>query len=575
MKATGISPGIGLGIAFILNRTQKAAALKSIVDSEKEISDLNRAIASCKEELLSLCEKTSQQTGDDAGMIFSAHKAILEDPELLERVEHKIRTEMVGAAYAIQEVSLDFIRIFEAMDNDYIKGRAADIREVTDRVICFLNGGSDSGLENIPGDSIIMAGELTARDTVLIDRKKVKGIVVENGSATSHVAILARSLEIPAVTAEGIVCTAKSGDRIIIDGGEGNILINPPMDIENAYLKKLADDQAEKEKKKAIAKQTAITEDGCCVMVEANINGIEELESAMENGCDGIGLFRTEFLFMKENRLPTEEEQFCVYRKAAEMMGDRKLVFRTLDVGGDKEISYLNLSVESNPFLGFRGIRFCLGEKQIFKTQLRALLKASAYGSISIMFPMICTADELREAKAVLEEAKTELRKENVPFQTKIPVGIMMEIPSAAMISDILAKEADFFSIGTNDLMQYLFAVDRLNSKVEYLYSPYHPALLRMVRLIIDQAHKAGIPVAMCGEAAANEKLIPLLLGMGLDEFSVSSGALLRTKEIIMNSSKERMASRIEEILSCDSPAQVIHCLENREAEGTALGNQL
>jgi len=561
MKATGISPGIGIGNAYVMNKTQTAVGMKNVDDCDKEISDLNRAIASCKEELKSLCEKTSQQAGDNAGMIFSAHRAILEDPELIDRVENKIWTEMVGASYALKEVSLEFIRIFDAMDNNYMRERAADIREVTDRVICLLEGGQDSGVENIPDGSIILASELTTRDAVLIDRKKVKGIAVENGGATSHIAILARSLEIPAVVAEGVVSAAKTGDCVIIDGGEGNILIDPQKDIVNRYLEKLADYHAENEK--TIAKKIVISKDGCRVLVEANINGIEELDLAIEKGCDGIGLFRTEFLFMKNNRLPSEEEQFNVYRKAAEMMGDRKLIFRTLDIGGDKAIPYLNLSEESNPFLGFRAIRFCLKEKLIFKTQLRALLRASAYGNISIMFPMICTVDEIREAKAVLEEAKKELMKESVPFREKIPVGIMIEIPSAAIISDILAREADFFSIGTNDLMQYLFAVDRLNSKVEYLYSPYHPALLRIVKLVIDHAHKAGIPVAMCGEAAANEKLIPLLLGMGLDEFSISTGALLKTKEIIINSSKEYMSSHMEEILSCSSSAQVIRYLED------------
>jgi phosphotransferase system enzyme I (PtsI) len=558
MKAIGVSSGIAIGNAFIISENEICIDRKITNDSEQEIANLESAILKGKEELKALLKEAVKQAGKNAGKIFFAHQMILEDPEIISRTKEKIKSENVTAAYALKNVSLEFIRMFENMDNAYMIERAVDVKETIDRLLRILNGINECALDNIPDNSIIIAKELTPRDTILMDKKKIRGIVTESGGVTSHVAILARSLEIPAVTgAKGILSAVNAKDCVVLNGSDGSVFVNPSSDVIGVYSQMQDDFNAEKTKLREMAQTPAVSLDGYRVAAEANIGSLNELSDAIRNGCDGVGLFRTEFIFMNTNVMPSEEEQYIIYREAAEKMNNKKVVFRTLDVGGDKDIQYLGLPHETNPFLGFRAIRFCLKEKYLFKAQLRALLRAGCYGNVHIMLPMISSLDEIRQAKEILEEAKKELSQEGIAFKADIPVGIMIEVPSAALISDILAKEVDFFSIGTNDLMQYIYAVDRTNSSVEYLYNPFHPALLRLIRLVIESGHKSGIAVAMCGEAAANEKLIPLLLGMELDEFSVSSGSLLKIKKIITQTNKAYMAAQSDKILSLGTSIEI------------------
>ncbi|MEA4895269.1 MAG: phosphoenolpyruvate--protein phosphotransferase [Oscillospiraceae bacterium] len=564
MKALGTSPGIGIGSAYIVRHSEVAANDTKVNDSEKEIERLSMALEKGVSELIQLQEELKGKADGKASDIFFAHQMILEDSEIIGRITEMIRNEKVGAAFAVKTVSSEFARDFESKNNSYLRERAVDIRDAADRLLKILNGVNDVTPESFPEKAIVFAEELTPKETVLLDKEKIMGIVTEKGGATSHVAILAKAMGIPAVTgAEGILDLVSANDDIVIDGYEGSVYINPEDAIKLKYREKLAHIKSNAEKLKERPFTSVITVDGYRVMLEANAGGINDLLAAEKNGCDGIGLFRTEFLFLGAEKMPSEDEQFEVYRQAAEKMKGKKTVFRTLDVGGDKIIPYFNLPKEDNPFLGFRAIRFCLSEKQVFKTQLRALLRASAFGNVNIMFPMISAVEELRAARGTLEQVKRQLTEEKKPFNDEIKVGIMIEIPSAAIISDILAKESDFFSIGTNDLIQYTLAADRLNSNVGYLYSPYNPAVLRLVKLVIDNAHKCGIPVAMCGEAASEPELIPLLIGMGLDEFSVSSACLPAAREAIEKSSKQCLSDIVENALYQASTEEVRHYLGN------------
>jgi phosphotransferase system enzyme I (PtsI) len=563
MKGIGVSPGIVIGEVLLKEEKQIIIEKKDIISYKEEIQRFKMAIENSKSEIKGIYDSVLKSIGESEASIFEAHLMILEDPEMLEQVEKKIEDNKVNAEWALKEISEMFISIFEDMDNEYMKERAADIKDVTSRLMKKLMNIEEVNFSKLASEVIIVARDLTPSDTSQIDRNKVLGFITEIGGRTSHSAIMARTLEIPAIVAvKDITTKVKNGDLIVFDGEEGLIYINPEEQIVRLYEHKKAEyNKAQKELNLLVGKES-ITTDGITVELAANIGTPKDLESVINNDGEGIGLFRSEFLYMDRKTAPSEEEQYIAYKEVAEKMKNKPVVIRTLDVGGDKELEYLNLPKEMNPFLGYRAIRVCLDKVDIFKTQLRAILRASAYGNIKIMFPMISSIEELRAAKAILQQVRNELNKENIAFNENLEVGIMIEIPAAAIISDLLAKEVDFFSIGTNDLIQYTTAVDRMNEKVSHLYNPFHPALLRLVKMVIDNAHKENKWVGMCGEVAGDPKLIPILLGMGLDEFSMSPISILKAREIIRNISKGRMRDLAEQVINLPTAEEVEKFIE-------------
>lgn len=563
MEGIGVSPGIVIGKVLLKEEKQIIIEKKDIISYEEEIQRFKMAIENSKSEIQDIYNNVLKNIGESEASIFEAHLMILEDPEMLEQIEKKIEDNKVNAEWALKEISEMFISIFEDMDNEYMKERAADIKDVTSRLMKKLMNIEEVNFSKLANEVIIVAHDLTPSDTSQIDKKKVLGFITEIGGRTSHSAIMARTLEIPAIVAvKDITRKVENGDLIVFDGEEGLIYINPEEQIVKLYEHKKAEyNKAQKQLNLLIGKES-ITTDGITVELAANIGTPKDLESVINNDGEGIGLFRSEFLYMDRKTAPSEEEQYIAYKEVAEKMKNKPVVIRTLDVGGDKELDYLNLPKEMNPFLGYRAIRVCLDKVDIFKTQLRAILRASAYGNIKIMFPMISSIEELRAAKAILQEVRNELNKENIAFNENLEVGIMIEIPAAAIISDLLAKEVDFFSIGTNDLIQYTTAVDRMNEKVAHLYNPFHPALLRLVKMVIDNAHKENKWVGMCGEVAGDPKLIPILIGMGLDEFSMSPISILKAREIIRSISQETMRGLAQQVINLPTAEEVEKFIE-------------
>ncbi|MCF6465328.1 phosphoenolpyruvate--protein phosphotransferase, partial [Clostridium sp. Cult2] len=558
MKAIGTSSGISLGKVLVYKEPEITVEKKIIESIDCEIERLDKAIEQGVKEINELYEDTLKTVGEKEAEIFNAHKMMIEDPEFNDGIKSKIKEEKVNVEWAVKEIADYYISLFGNIEDEYLKERALDLKDVSKRLLRILSGVESTDLRSIKEESIIIAEDLTPSDTAQMNKKMVIGIVTEFGGKTSHTSIIARTLEIPAVAGvKGITNLAKNGDFMIIDGGEGLVLLNPSPEDIKIYEKEKKDYEEFKLKLKEMKGKESISKDGIEVEIAANIGTPKDVDKVIENDGEGIGLYRTEFLYMDSDRLPTEEEQFESYKIVAERLEGKPVVIRTLDVGGDKDIPYLNLPEEMNPFLGYRAIRLCLDRVDIFKTQLRALLRASAFGNIKIMFPMISNIREIREAKKILEEAKSELRKENIPFNEDIEVGIMVEIPAVAVHSDVFAKEVDFFSIGTNDLIQYTVAVDRGNQDISHLYSQYHPAVLKLIKMTIENGHKAGIWVGMCGEAAGDEKLIPLLLAMGLDEFSMSPSSILKARYIINNTSKKEIESMLDEILSLPTAEDV------------------
>jgi len=563
MKGIGVSPGIVIGRVLLKEEKQILVEKRDIKNYEEEIQRFKRAIESGKSEIQDIYDNVLKNMGETEASIFEAHLMILEDPEMVEQVEKKIEENKVNAEWALKEISEMFISMFEAMDNEYMKERAADIKDVTSRLMKKLLNIEEVNFSELVNEVIIVAHDLTPSDTSQIDKNKVLGFITEIGGRTSHSAIMARTLEIPAIVAVKDVTTkVKNGDLIVFDGEEGLIHINPEEQIVKLYEDKKAEYNKSQKQLSLLIGKESITIYGIRVELAANIGTPKDLESVINNDGEGIGLFRSEFLYMDRKTAPSEEEQFEAYKEVAEKMKNKPVVIRTLDVGGDKELEYLNLPKEMNPFLGYRAIRVCLDKVDIFKTQLRAILRASAYGNIKIMFPMISSIEELRAAKAILQEVRNELIKENIKFNEKLEVGIMIEIPAAAIISDLLAKEVDFFSIGTNDLIQYTTAVDRMNEKISHLYNPFHPALLRLVKLVIDSAHKENKWVGMCGEVAGDPKLIPILIGMGLDEFSMSPISILKARGIIRNISQDKMRDLAEQVINLPTAEEVENFME-------------
>lgn len=558
MKGLGVSPGIGIGKAFVLEKKSMDIYKSNVSDAEKEIDKLRNAIKLGKTQLDDLYIKTLNEVGEKEALIFKSHEMMLEDETFISEVEAIIKNEKVNADYALKEVSLHYIKMFENIEDEYLRERSEDIKDVMTRVIKILLGVKIEDFSNIEKDTIIVAKDLTPSDTAQLEKGKIAAMVTEMGGKTSHAAIIARIMGIPTVVGlENITQKIKDNDLIICDGKTGKVIINPNDKQLFFYTqKKQRLEEINSELKKQIGLPT-VSKDGFKVSLSANIGTPHDVDMVLENDAEGIGLFRSEFIFMNRECQPSEDEQFEEYKEVLQKMGDKPVIIRTLDIGGDKNVPYFDIPAEMNPFLGYRAIRLCLGNLDVFRTQLRAILRASVHGNMKIMFPMISTMKELRDAKKILEKSKQELINEGIPFKHDIEIGIMIEIPSAAIISDLLAKEVDFFSIGTNDLIQYTLAVDRMNSRLSHLYSQYHPAMLRLIKGIIDNAHKAGIWVGMCGEAAGDPKLIPIFLGMGLDEFSMNSPTILSSRYIIRNLNKDEMEKIAEGTLNMETAVEV------------------
>jgi phosphoenolpyruvate-protein phosphotransferase (PTS system enzyme I) len=564
-KISGIaaSAGIAIAKAFVLQNPELTIEKKSVEDSAQEIDRFQAALEKSKEELKVIKEKANEELGEDKAAIFAAHLLVLSDPELVDAVKQKIESEKVNAESAMNDVSSMFIDMFEQMDNEYMKERAADIRDVSKRVLAHLLDVQFATPASISEEVVILAEDLTPSDTAQLNRKFVKGFATDIGGRTSHSAIMSRSMEIPAVVGtKTITEKVENGVMIIIDGLDGQVIIDPTQDEIATYEEKQKQYQNQKEEWAKLVNEKTISSDKVQVELAANIGTPADIKGVLENGAEGVGLYRTEFLYMGRDQLPTEEEQYNAYKEVLEKMEGKPVVIRTLDIGGDKELPYLNLPKELNPFLGFRAIRLCLEEQDMFRTQLRALLRASTFGNLKIMFPMIATLEEFRSAKSILSEEKEKLVKEGTRVSESIEVGIMVEIPSTAVMADTFAKEVDFFSIGTNDLIQYTMAADRMNEQVSYLYQPYSPAILRLVKMVIDAAHKEGKWTGMCGEMAGDPIAIPILLGLGLDEFSMSATSVLPARSKIRGLSKEKISAHIDEILQMDTMKDVVEFVE-------------
>ncbi|MDN4067174.1 phosphoenolpyruvate--protein phosphotransferase [Paenibacillus vini] len=561
LKIDGIaaSAGVAIAPAFKLEHPDYTVKNKNAADPAAELARLDEALATSQQELEAIKERTLQELGEKKAEIFESHLLILNDPELLTPVRDKISSDNATAEYALDETSKQFISMFENMKSTYLRERAADMRDVTKRVLTHLLGLNYVNPADISEEVIVIAEDLTPSDTAQLNRKYVKGFTTNIGGRTSHSAIMARSLEIPAVVGtKDVLSQVNSGDMIIVDGLDGSVIINPSAEVIDEYKSKRDNHLRQIEEWKKLREVPTVSKDGVHVELAANIGTPNDVTGVLENGGEGVGLYRTEFLYMGRTELPSEEVQFNAYKTVLEKMEGKPVVVRTLDIGGDKELPYLDLPKEMNPFLGFRAVRLCLDRKDIFRTQLRALLRASTYGNLRIMFPMIATLDEFREAKALLLEEQEKLVAEGIAVSDSIQLGIMVEIPSTAVLADQFAKEVDFFSIGTNDLIQYTMAADRMNERVSYLYQPYNPAILRLVKMVIDAAHKEGRWAGMCGEMAGDATAIPLLLGLGLDEFSMSATSILPARSQISKLSKAEMKALAEQALEQQTAEQVV-----------------
>ena len=561
LKGIAASDGIAAAKAYMLVQPDLSFSETSIDDPEAEIKRLDDAVEASKSELELIKQKATENLGEEEAQVFEAHLTILADPELLGQIKDKIKNDKVNAEAALKSVTDMFIEMFEAMtDNAYMQERAGDIRDVTKRIMSHLLGVTLPNPALIQEEVVIVAHDLTPSDTAQLDRNYVKGFITDIGGRTSHSAIMSRTLEIPAVVGSGSATTdIQEGEMVIIDGINGDALVDP-TDAELAdYKQKAADFAAQKEEWARLKDAKSVSADGKEVLLGANIGTPDDVSGANDNGAEAVGLFRSEFLYMNSNELPTEDEQYEAYKAALEGMSGKQVVVRTMDIGGDKELPYLPLPEEQNPFLGYRAIRICLNRQDIFRTQLRALLRASKYGRLAIMFPMIATVQEFKDAKAIFEEEKANLVASGVEVSDDIQVGMMMEIPAAAMIADKLAKYADFFSIGTNDLIQYSMAADRGNERVSYLYQPYNPSILRLIKNIIDASHKEGKWTGMCGEMAGDQIAVPLLLGLGLDEFSMSATSILKTRSLIKKLDSKEMKELADKAVSdCETVEEVV-----------------
>ncbi|WP_105993795.1 phosphoenolpyruvate--protein phosphotransferase [Staphylococcus simulans] len=559
IKGIAASDGVAIAKAYLLVEPDLTFDNETITDTEAEVAKFNGALNTSKVELTKIRNNAEQQLGADKAAIFDAHLLVLEDPELIQPIEDKIKNENVNAAQALTDVSNQFITIFESMDNEYMAERAADIRDVSKRVLAHILGVDLPNPSIIDESVVIIGNDLTPSDTAQLNKQYVQGFVTNIGGRTSHSAIMSRSLEIPAVVGtKSITEEVEAGDIIIVDGMTGDVIINPSEDVVAEYQEKRDNFFKDKKELQKLRDAESVTEDGHHVELAANIGTPNDLPGVIENGAEGIGLYRTEFLYMGRDQMPTEDEQFEAYKAVLEAMEGKRVVVRTLDIGGDKELPYLDLPEEMNPFLGYRAIRLCLAQPEIFRPQLRALLRASVYGKLNIMFPMVATIQEFRDAKALLEEERQNLKNEGVEVSDDIELGIMVEIPSTAALADVFAKEVDFFSIGTNDLIQYTMAADRMSERVSYLYQPYNPAILRLIQRVIEASHAEGKWTGMCGEMAGDQTAIPLLLGLGLDEFSMSATSILKARRLIRELSEGQMKELAAKAVNCATSDEVV-----------------
>ncbi|QLK85719.1 phosphoenolpyruvate--protein phosphotransferase [Staphylococcus sp. 17KM0847] len=559
IKGIAASDGVAIAKAYMLVEPDLSYNQQTTEHPEEEVQKFQDALNNAKVELTKIRNNAEEQLGPDKAAIFDAHLLVLDDPELIQPIESKIKDEQASAPHALTEITQNFITIFESMDNEYMKERAADIRDVSKRVLAHILGVELPNPSIIDESVVIVGHDLTPSDTAQLNKQFVQGFVTNIGGRTSHSAIMSRSLEIPAVVGtKSVTDSVQQGDMIIVDGLTGDVIVNPTQDEVRAYQQKREAFFEDREALKQLRDEASTTLDGKHVELAANIGTPNDLEGVKNNGAEGIGLYRTEFLYMGRDSMPSEDEQFEAYKKVLEEMDGKRVVVRTLDIGGDKELPYLNLPEEMNPFLGYRAIRLCLDQPEIFRPQLRALLRASVYGKLNIMFPMVATVQEFRDAKALLLEEKENLTNEGIEVSDDIELGIMVEIPSTAALADVFAKEVDFFSIGTNDLIQYTMAADRMSERVSYLYQPYNPSILRLVKQVIDASHKEGKWTGMCGEMAGDETAIPLLLGLGLDEFSMSATSILKARRQIKALSTTEMTQLADRAMNCATVDEVI-----------------
>ncbi|WP_042271376.1 phosphoenolpyruvate--protein phosphotransferase [[Clostridium] dakarense] len=558
-KGTGASPGIALGKALVVEHSELVIEKRNIEDVEAEVAKLQKAVEISTEELTKVKEKAFNELGEHEAEIFEAHLLVLADPELVDSAISKIRDEKVNADFALNEIKEMFVGMFEAMDNEYMRERAADIKDVTNRVLRHILGVKVVDLAGLDEEVVLIAHDLTPSDTATMNKKMVLGFLTDIGGRTSHTAIMARTLEIAAVVGlNDITKTVKDGDFIVFNGDTGEVIVNPDEETKAKYAKLKSDFEDYRKSLELLKGKPSVTLDGRHVELAGNIGSPNDVEGLIKNDAEGVGLYRTEFLYMdKEDAFPTEEEQYEAYKAVLEGMNGKPIVIRTLDIGGDKELPYFEMEPEMNPFLGYRAIRLCLDRTDIFKTQLRALYRASVHGKLRIMFPMISSLEELLAAKEVIKEVLAELDNEGIAYAKDVEVGMMIEIPSSAIITDILAKHVDFFSIGTNDLIQYTCAVDRMNQKISHLYNQFNPAVLRLIKMTIDNAHKEGKWVGMCGESAGDQRMIPILLGFGLDEFSMSPISILPARKLITSVKHEDMKKFADEILAMGTAKEI------------------
>ena len=562
IKGIAASSGIAIAKAYKLVMPDLTVTKTTIEDVEGEIARYEQAMAKTAKDLEMIKEAASKNLSAEEAAVFDAHALVLSDPEMKSQVEDKVKNEKINADAALDEVANTFIMMFETMDDDYFRERAADIKDVSRRLLANLLGKPLPNPALIDEEVVIIADDLTPSDTAQLNKNLVRGFATNIGGRTSHSAIMARSLEIPAVVAcKTITEEVTAGDMVILDGSEGIVIINPSDEEIKTYQAKRDEYVAYREELKQLKDEKTITTDGKHVELVANIGSPKDIEGVLENGGEGVGLYRTEFLYMESAELPTEEEQFNAYKAVLEGING-PVVVRTLDIGGDKEIAAIELPKEMNPFLGVRAIRLCFQREDIFRTQLRALLRASIYGDLRIMFPMIATLQEFRQAKGILLEEKEKLINEKVEVNPNIQVGIMIEIPAAAVLADQFAKEVDFFSIGTNDLIQYTFAADRMSTSISYLYQPYNPSILRLIKNVIDAAHKEGKWTGMCGEMAGEQMAAPLLLGLGLDEFSMSATSILAQRKLIRSLSQADMEKLAAEALQKGTMEEVVELVK-------------
>ena len=533
LEGKSVFGGVAIGKIQFYKRNEITIKRTRVEDVEAEVERFRNAKAKTLELLKGLYEKALEDVGEANAMIFEAHQLMLEDPDYVESIENIIRTQDVNAEYAIGATADNFAAIFEAMDDAYMQGRAADVRDVSERLLQALSSQNETVMV-MDEPVIIAADDLVPSETVQLDKEKVLSFVTMYGSANSHTAILARTMNIPAVIGLGEALKEEYDGKVaIVDGVDGKVYIDPDEETMASMQKKQKKDQEQKELLNQLKGKENVTKSGQKVNVYANIGNLADVGAVLKNDAGGIGLFRSEFLYLESDTYPTEEQQFAVYKKVAETMAGKKVIIRTLDIGADKQVDYFKLEKEDNPALGYRAIRICLTRPEIFKTQLRALYRASAYGQISIMFPMIISVAEVKKIKEIVEEVKAELRTEGAAFREDVELGIMIETPAAVMVSRELAKEVDFFSVGTNDLTQYTLAIDRQNQKLEDFYDSHHPAVLAMIRMAAESAHAEGKWIGICGELGADVTLTETFLKMGIDELSVAPGMVLKVRQKI------------------------------------------